>query len=58
MYSWDREMRRPHNLSNNTKSDTLESDFAEILEKTHQHGWNETAKAIRVWVENEEYESP
>ena len=57
MYSWDREVGTPYNLSakiwqmmrsNNTKSDNLESDFPEILERTQQLGWNETAKAIRV----------
>ena len=37
--------------SKNTKSDNLESDFAEILEKTHLLGWNETAKTIRVWAD-------
>ena len=67
MFSWDREIARPHNLSakiwqmmqsNNTKSDNLEGDFAENLEKTHQPGWNETAKAIRVCDEKEEDESP
>ena len=44
MYSWDREIGRPHNLrtkiwqmmqSNSTKSDNLESDYTHILEKTH-----------------------
>ena len=63
MYSWDREIGRPHNLStkiwqmmqsNNTKSHKLESDFTETLEETHLLGWNETAKTIKV----EEDESP
>ena len=67
MYSWDREVGTPHNLStkiwqmmqsNNTKSDNLESDFAGILVKTHKLGWNETAKSIRVWAEKEKDESP
>ena len=66
MYSWDREIGRPNNFSagiwqrmqsNNTKSDNLESDFADILEKTHQLGWNETAKEIGVWAEKEDDES-
>ena len=34
--------------SNNTMSQNLETDFAEILERTHQLEWNGTAKAIRV----------
>ena len=66
-YSWDREIGRPHNLStkiwqmmqsSNTKSDNLECDFTEILEKTHQLEWNEAAKSIRVWAEKEEDGSP
>ena len=56
MYSWEREIGRPNKLStkiwkmmqsNNTKSENLESDFTEILEKTHL-GWNETTKSIRL----------
>ena len=58
MYSWERAIGRPNNLgTNNTKSENLESDFTEILEKTHLLGWNETAKSIRVWAEKEEAES-
>ena len=43
MYSWEQEAGRPHNLStkirqtmqsNDTKSENLENDFTEILEKT------------------------
>ena len=57
MFSWDREFGRttePHRetwqmmQSNNTMSQNLETDFAEILERTHQLEWNGTAKAIRV----------
>ena len=67
MYSWDREIGRSNNFStkiwqmmqsNSTKSDNLESDFADIQEKAHQLEWNETAKSIRVWAEKEEDESP
>ena len=67
VYSWEREIGRPHNLStkiwqmvqcNITKSDNLESDFTEILEKTHLLVWKETAKTIRVWDEKKEDESP
>ena len=52
----DREIGRPNNLgaqiwqmmrSNNTKSENLEKDFPEILERAHQLEWNETAKAIK-----------
>ena len=43
--------------SNITKSDNLESDFTEVLEKPHLLGWHETAKSIRVWAEKEEDES-
>ena len=43
--------------SNNTKSENLENDFTEILEKTHLLGWNETTKSIRCWVDKEEDES-
>ena len=66
VYSWKQEGRRPNNLStkiwqmmhsNNTNSENLESDFMEILEKTHLLGWNETTKSIRVWAEKEEDES-
>ena len=55
MCAWEREIGRPNNLStkiwqmmqsNNAKSDNLESDFTEILERTHQLEWHETAKAI------------
>ena len=44
MYSWEQESRRPNKLStkiwqmiqsNNTKSENLECDFTEIVEKTH-----------------------
>ena len=67
MYSWERENGIPHDFctknwqmmqSNNTKSDKLESDFTEILERMHQLVWKETAKTIRVWAEKEEDESP
>ena len=67
MYSRDREIGRSNNLStriwqimqsNNTKSDNLEIDFAEILEKTHQLEWGETAKSIRVRAEKQEDDSP
>ena len=67
MYSSDREIGRQHNLSakiwqmmqsNNTKSDNLESDFAEILEKTHQLAWKETAKAIQDWAEKKRMRIP
>ena len=60
MYSWEQEIGRPNHLttkiwqiiqSNNTKSDNLENDFTEILEKTHLLEWNETTKSIRCWVE-------
>ena len=36
------------------KSDSLESDCVEILERTHQLVLNETAKWIRVWAEEDE----
>ena len=36
------------------KSDSLESAFVEMLERTHQLGLNETAKSIRVWAEEDE----
>ena len=55
MYSWEREFGRPRlstkiwqmMQSKNTKFDHLESDFTEILEKTHLRRWNATAKSIR-----------
>ena len=59
LYSWENQIGRPHNLStkiwqmmqsNDTKSDNLENDVTEVLKKTHQLGWNETAKSIRVWA--------
>ena len=37
--------------SNDTKSENLATDFAEILECLHQSGWNESATASRVWSE-------
>ena len=55
MYSWEQESGTPNHLSmmiwrlvqsNNSKSENLESDFTEILEKTHLLGWNETPKSI------------
>ena len=65
MYSWEQESGRPDHAStkiwqmilcNNTKSENLEGDFTQILEKTHLLGRNETTKSIRCWVEMEEDE--
>ena len=53
MYPWDREFGRPNNLStkiwkriqsNNAKSDILESDFADLQERTHQLGGTKLQK--------------
>ena len=66
MYSLEREIGRPNNSStkiwqmmqgNSAKSENLESDFTEILEKTRLLGWNENTKSIRVRAEKEEDES-
>ena len=67
MYSWDRGSGRPQNISdklwqlmqsNDTNSENLDKDFAEILEKAHQVGWNESAKVSRVWAEKNDDDSP
>ena len=44
--------------SNDTMSENLDKDFAEILEKVHQIGWNESAKVSRVWAEKNDDDSP
>ena len=43
--------------SNNTKSENLEGDITEILEKTLLLGWSESKKSIKCWVGKEEEES-
>ena len=59
MYSWEQEFGRPNHLStkiwqlirsNHTKSENLENDFTEILDRTRVLGWNETTESIRVWA--------
>ena len=54
MYSQDRETGRPNNLSAKNWQ-MMQSNFAK--ERTHQLGWNETAKAIKVWAEKEDDDS-
>ena len=43
--------------SNNTKSENLEGDITEILEKTFLLWWSESKKSISCWIEKEEEES-
>ena len=67
MYSWDRGSGRPQNIShklwqmmqsNDTKSENLDKDVADILERAHQVEWNERAKASSVWAEKNDDDSP
>ena len=66
-YSWDREIGRPNNLSDTIWQmmqsgkrgrRTLLKKNSQKFWRTHQLKWNETAKAIKVWVEKEDDEIP
>ena len=56
MYSWDRGSGRSQDVSdklwqmlqsNDAKSENLVQDFAEIFERAHKLGWNESALTRR-----------
>ena len=62
MYTWDRGSGRTPNISGKSwqmlQSNDTKSENLEYLEKTHLREWNETRKAIRIWAEKGDDDSP